>query len=787
MQATDKLDLSNKNFLDLIVDHRRLLVAAIAGMTLILVLFIPNLKTDPGLESGVDKNSKYYRQNQELQRVFGNEEFILIGLKNESGVNSDRMLKALAAITAKIGKLNRIDEVISLSTLKLFQKKGKLFGNYPVVETEDGKLRLPDADQLAKMRRALPIMDYLVSPDLKTAGILVRMNDKFRFDIAAVTQLQEEADKILRDNIPPGTEFRIVGAALIRRAVVRHCIQTGIVFGVLCMLIATVVSAYVFRSLKVTAITNSILTICILWDLGLMAWFEIPLNPTTALSFGFIPITTAEIVIHMLVRYHMFHQTTRDKLGALKQAVRWLARPCFMCISTTAVGFGTLMVSSIPMVRQLGFIMSIGVLISYALSIVLTPFFFAWIKEMDIKRDRAAVRGWLDHSVSRLVRAIFAHHYLFVAVGLLITVFLLAGAPFIRSDPQILRMLGESTPEIQDIRFIERNLMEINSVELMLEGKPGDFKSPKVWKRLEVLDRRLKEIPDVVSTDSLLPLMKYLEGVIEGPTKDEQKLFSDSRKISELLTLIALSPEGKDLLGRYVNDSFDRYHISIRIRNSPSIPIGDTIKRIQTAAQSVMTGTVKCVVTGDLAMVAHEASGLISDQIHSMFLAGVIIAIIMVVQMESVVLGLISLIPNIPPVAAVFGIMGWFGIRLDAVTVFAASVAIGLAVDNTIHYLTQLKREIALNPASSIETCVGGAYELTARQISAWSTITMFGFLALVISPFRPVVFFGILGCCSIMLGLYGDLIFIQSLILSSPRIRKSIAMLMEREADERA
>ena len=200
-----------------------------------------------------------------------------------------------------------------------------------------------------------------------------------------------------------------------------------------------------------------------------------------------------------------------------------------------------------------------------------------------------------------------------------------------------------------------------------------------------------------------------------------------------------------------------------------------------------MKGTVKCVVTGDLAMVAHEASGLISDQIHSMFLAGVIIAIIMVVQMESVVLGLISLIPNIPPVAAVFGIMGWFGIRLDAVTVFAASVAIGLAVDNTIHYLTQLKREIALNPASGIEACVGGAYELTARQISAWSTITMFGFLALVVSPFRPVVFFGILGCCSIILGLYGDLIFIQSLILSSSRIRKSIVKLMERETGERS
>ncbi|MBM3299820.1 MAG: hypothetical protein FJY85_07680, partial [Deltaproteobacteria bacterium] len=145
-------------------------------------------------------------------------------------------------------------------------------------------------------------------------------------------------------------------------------------------------------------------------------------------------------------------------------------------------------------------------------------------------------------------------------------------------------------------------------------------------------------------------------------------------------------------------------------------------------------------------------------------------------------LGLICLIPNIPPVAAVFGIMGWFGIALDSVTVFAATVAIGLAVDNTIHYLTQLKREIRFDPHMGIEECVGKAYRLTCRQISSWSTVTLFGFLALIVSPFRPVVFFGILGCSSLLLGLYGDLIFVQSLILSSPAVRNAIRKLIKRE-----
>ncbi len=782
MQVRDRLDLSHKNWLDVVVDHRRVLVTVIAVITLVLALFVPNLKTDPGLESGVDKTSQPYFDNQKFVELFGNEEFILVGMQNTTGAGTEQMLKAVATITDKLRKLDKIDEVISLGTLRIFDKKGGKFGSFPVLETKDGAAVLPDPARLKRLTSALPIMDYLISPDRKTLGVLIRMNDQYRFDTEAVTQLQSDVGKIIQQDAPPHTEFRMVGAPLIRKAVVRYCVQTGIVFGLLCMFIATAVSLYVFQSLKVTAITNAILLICIVWVIGLMALFKIPLNPTTALSFGFIPITTVEIVIHMVVRYHMFHEKTRDKLGAIKQAVRWLARPCFMCIATTAVGFGTLMVSSIPMVWQLGFIMGVGVLISYALSVTLTPAFFAWMKELHVHGRDSAVRGWLDHSLGRLERAIFRHNRLFVVVGLLITVFLLSGTPFIQSDPQVLRMLSESTPEVRDLGFIERHLTAVNSVELMIEAKQGEFKKPDMWKDIEEVDRQIREIPEVVSTDSLLPLMKYVGNVIEGSSADQSDFFSNPKKIPELLSFMTLSSDGRRVVRRFVDNGFDTLHITVRIRNSPSVPIGDTIRQIHDVAQSALKDTARCVVTGDLAVVAEQASGLISDQIRSMFLAGLIIALIMVIQMESVTLGLISLIPNIPPVAAVFGMMGWFGIPLDGVTVFAASVAIGLAVDNTIHYLTQLKREIELRQDRNMEACVSQAFRFTARQISSWSTITLFGFLALVVSPFRPVVFFGILGCSSIMLGLYGDLIFIQSLILSSPRIRKSIIALMERK-----
>jgi uncharacterized protein len=782
MAAKDKLDLSNKNFLDTVVDHLRPLVGLTILITVVLSTFIPRLATDPTLKSGIDSTSPEYLQYQQFIKTFGDEEFILVAIHSKQETVNSRLLTSLQEITQTLEKNDKIAKVISLSNLKLFRARGKLFGNYPVAPASAGKPHLPDPARLQAMKTALPFTDLLVSSDLKTVGALIMVAEEWKFDTVAIKQVVGDIEEAVRNNIPAGFEYRIIGAPLVRQAIVRYNIETGVTFGILCILIIMVVSVYVFKSAQVTAITTVILGVCVAWVLGLMSLLGIPLNSTTALSFGFIPITTVEIVIHMVVRYHQFHQSAREKMSAIKLAVRWLARPCLICSATTAVGFGTLMVSSIPMVRQLGFIMSVGIVISYCLAMILPPAFFSMMKTLDNPERSGVLGDWADIVLEKVEKAIFRYHGLFVGLGITVTAILFLGAPMIRSDPQILRMLSDSTTVVRNINFVEKELSPVNSVELMLEARKNTFKNPAVWKKVKELQERLREIPQVFDTDSFLPLLEYLNNVVDGSSKSQKNLFKNHDLIPQLIALNSFSSDGRRIARRYLNSDFDRLHISVRIRNSPSVPIEETIDRIRTAGDSVMKGVAKVVVTGDLAVVAHQARDLIGDQIRSMFLAVAIITVLMMLQMNSVLLGLICLLPNIPPVAAVFGIMGWFGISLDTVTVFAATVAIGLAADNTIHYLTQLKREIKLDPDRGMEVCVRKAYRLTAKQIGSWSIVTLFAFMALTVSPFRPVMFFGILGCSSIMLGLFADLIFMQSLILSSDRIRNTIRRLIDKE-----
>jgi len=182
------------------------------------------------------------------------------------------------------------------------------------------------------------------------------------------------------------------------------------------------------------------------------------------------------------------------------------------------------------------------------------------------------------------------------------------------------------------------------------------------------------------------------------------------------------------------------------------------------------------VVTGDLAVFEAQASDIVNSQAYSLLLAVLYMSCLLAIQFRSLALGIASLFPQVLPQAVIFGTMGWFGISLDSVTVFAASVSIGLTVDNTVHYLTQMKREIQDRAGSvDIQECISAAYKITGRAMISNHAVIFFGFAMLLISPFRPVISFGVLGSLAIAFSLIGDLIFMPSVILSSKFFRKML------------
>jgi predicted RND superfamily exporter protein len=761
--------------LTLIVDYRWYLVSVVVLITVILAALAPGMRPDPTMKSGIDTDSPAYRTYQKFMEVFGNEEFILIAVKTLTGASDPAVLKAVQKMSRELEGTEDIVEVMSLSSPLLFQDRGGKFGNYPLVVNQRGVPRLPDPAKLEKIRQKLPVVDLLLSRDLKTVGMIFKVSEESRLDSNRIERILDRMDATVLKYLPEGADHRIIGAPVIMQAIQHYNRRTALTFGILCSLIGALVSIYIFKSLRVAGITLLVIGTCVVWIVGLMVLAGIRLNSTTALSFGLVLIVTVAAVVHIVTHYNERFRYVGNRVEAVRQAIMIVGRPCLMCALTTGAGFASIMISSIPMVRQLGFIMALGVLISYILALILTPCLLILMPPPSGKVYKRMDRDGVAVAFGRMEHFVFSHPRLCVGIGFLIMAMMVVGVPRIRSETQILRMLTDSTKEVQDIHFVEKNLTPIHTLELLVEGGSEAFKKPAVWTKVRLLEQRLKEIPEVVRTESLLSVLEYFQGAVSDPGTSSEKLFTDPDLVPQLLAVMSFG-NGSDILKRYVDDQFGKIRISVRIRNSPSTPVGVTIKKVRSAANEVFAGLGYLTLTGGIAMFHAQGSELVRAQIISLILALSCITLLLIVQFRSLLLGLLSLIPNTLPLAVIFGLMGWFGIPLDNVTIFAATISIGLSVDDTIHYLTQLQREIRSHgPARTVETCLTDAYGVTGKALISTSAVLFFGFLVLLWSPFQPVISFGVLGSSAILAALFGDLVFMPSIILSFSPIRKLV------------
>jgi predicted RND superfamily exporter protein len=761
-------DQRERSLIDFVVERRHFLLLALILVTVFFAALIPGMKPDTSFESTISPTSHAFQVYTRFREVFGGEEYMLIAVKNTKKADDPAILESLGKVTEALGKLDGVVEVTSLANLRVFaERKGK-FGVGPVLDYDGPKPKLPGGDRLEEVREGIPMMDLLMSPDRKTLGILVKLSEHAKFSPPTVERLLKEMRSVLSKDFPKDSDSRIVGYAVLTAAIQKYNIQTAIYFGLLCLIVAVAVSIYIFKSVRAVLITMVVIVMSNIWILGIMVLVDIRINSVTCLATGLVLIVSVAAVIHIVTHFNERMKHTTDRIRGAKEALRIVGRPCLMCSLTTGTGFASIMVSSIPMVRQLGLIMSLAVLASYILAIIIAPtLLIMW--GAPTRRAYERMEGdWVASAYDKMEHFVFRRHGLCAWIGLTLVAVMIAGAPRIHSDTQLLKMLSDSTQEIRDIRFVEKNLAKIHSVEMTIEADDDTFKRPDAWKKISDLEKKIRAVPGVVRTDSPLRLLKYLQGQVSEPGTPSNALFTNPMLIPQLLQVITFSSAGKEMLARYVDSGLGKVRIGVRIINEEPYSVGGIIHKIRKIAKKEMKGFAEAHVTGQLAVFDSETSHLVRAQTLSLVIALSSITILMMIQFRSVLLGLLSLVPNVFPLVVIFGIMGWFGIYLDSVTIFAATVSIGLSVDDTIHYLTQLRREIiARGETQDIEKCLEEAYRITAKALISTSAVLFFGFASLVISPFRPVIFFGLLGSSAIVAALAGDLIFMPSYILS--------------------
>ena len=434
--------------------------------------------------------------------------------------------------------------------------------------------------------------------------------------------------------------------------------------------------------------------------------------------------------------------------------VAHLAPPVFMAAMTTAIGFGTQTLAEIRSLRQLGLYSAAGILAAFAVCMTLVPALLSGLplpaREIHRHHHVRRLRRFLWQAAGAAARDRWRTPVVLVLLfGLAI-----AGSLRMHVESNAIRQLPPQAPSIRGLHAVEEKLAGFQVLEVMLEGPPGAFREPWAFDQLDRLEQFAASLPGVDQTLSAADLFRQVRSVREpGAAAAGTAWTAGALAEYELLFSVA----GQDrLLQSFLARDAGAARLALRIRSPGTQAHLELVHALEGFAARELDPRLAVCTTGMVKLYATTMQALVRSLVKSFGFAFLLISAALAVQLRSLRAGLCAMIPNLLPVALAFGWMGFAGIPLTASTVMVASVGIGLAVDDTIHFLLRYRRELRpgrVPAAAARRALLGTGRAMVYSALGLAAGFSIFGF-----SQFRLNREFGLLTAFILVVALAADL-----------------------------
>ena len=457
-------------------------------------------------------------------------------------------------------------------------------------------------------------------------------------------------------------------------------------------------------------------------------------------------------------------QETSSSESAVTLAIQRGMLPCVLASATTAIGLGSLLSSQMVPVRKFGLYASLGMFfIIFALMIVWPAFScqFPSTRSTSKPKNRSFSFGrwWFPlHNFSLRYSA-----PLLVADLLLVPV-LIWGVTQIRTSVQLNDLFGPHSTPIQDTRWLEERFGSLVPVEIVLSfQKPLNEDVLALLARAELAEKLRADLADKPTIDSAIAATSF------GPLLPTSTSARDLLARRVIAARLSKHREWLESI-RFLDESADSqdWRVSTRV-TADSLEQGQVLATIQShidtflASNSLPQEKVTARVSGGIPLIYMAQQQLLVDLVRSFLLAFLLIGLTMVVLVRRVTAGLLSMIPNVFPALTTFGCMGLLGRTVDIGTMMTASAAMGIAVDDTLHFLVWFRR--GLRRGLSKSRAIRFAYEHCATAMLQTTMICGLALLVFLVSPFAPIARFGVVMALMLGLALVGDLILLPALL----------------------
>jgi len=707
---------------------------------------------------------------QSFIQTFGEEGNVIVIAVQDSSFYIPSQRLAWKALNEKIEGYQEINFVLSTENIQELVKDNtnKSFvlkevseelppeGKFPEKFKEKLYLELPFFENLLFEKNSNTIRS-IIYMDPEIVNTAQRKDFIFDVFIPLIKNYEETYD----------SDIRVSGMPYIRTLNAQNIVDEIGLFVLGAALITTLIFFLFFRSFRATFISLIVVAIGVMWAFGILGWLGYEITVLTALIPPLIIVIGVPNCIFLINKYQQEIAKHRNQAKSLQRVIAKIGNATLMTNLTTASGFATFILTNSKILKEFGVVASINIIAIFLLSLLIIPITYSFMERPNKKHLRHLKNKTVDFFVTwmeKTVRKKRVNVYLISLLGLIIGI---TGIYQIKISGSLIEDMPKSAPFFKDILFFDAIFNGIVPLEIWIDSKREEgIVRPATLRRMNQLQETIDEIPELAPSLSVVNAVKYAKQAYYNGNPNYFAL-PTSQENSFIYPFLNSSNSNSQLLNGYVDSTgqFGRITTYMKdIKTSRMEEIEADLK--ESIAKIFPKDRYGVNITGKSLLFLKGTKYLINNLILSLSLAILLIALFMAFLFRSFKMILISLIPNLLPLIITAGVMGFTGIPLKPSTILVFSIAFGISVDDTIHFLAKYRQELIAN-GWKINKAVFAALRETGISMFYTSVVLFFGFSIFMSSNFGGTQALGGLVAVTLMMAMLANLVLLPSLLIS--------------------
>jgi uncharacterized protein len=740
----------------------------IASVALVLLLTasaatqLPSLKTDASAKGLLIEGAEDTLFYEEVKQTFGDDENVSVILRADD-VFQQPILQSIEDLSYDLQALDGVTRIVSLTTVNNLAADGDGFLN-----TDTLLPYVPETPQeLAQVRRNTLNNELIHGEVINAQGTVAAIQLSIKAnseDPLFSKKLAANIEQLLiQQRAKLGTSIRLyqVGSITLGNSMMDHITRDLFFITPLSLFVILFILFYFFRSgaTVILPLVTGVLSIAV--SLGLMSALDFAINPISLIVPSLLLIIGSTEDIHILAEYEQGIRDYKDKTAAIKHMAIRSGLVIFLTTLTTFAGFITLSSNAISIISEFGIAAGLGIVANFVITILIAPPLLAYLSVP--KSLVEPEKAFLTSVADKLITISTKHRKKVLAACLLFITGSGASSLLLQIDTNYLNFFRDDSPIRQLMNEANEDLSGANAFYIVVDTlDKGGLQQPEnlaaIAKLTDFLDQRYST---VVSYDRFI---RKTHKEMNGGINDYFKVPDDADLISQYTLL--MEPE---TLERFADFDFQKAAILIRLDFPGSSEFNNDIAQIQAFIDEELPRHLAVTITGGQVLIAQTSDQISREILMNLALMLTVIFFIISGLFVSVKAGVLAMIPNILPLIGAFGAMGLLDIPLSTGTFPVVIIALGIAVDDTIHFMVRFSKEMKNTTNNELAIAQSVRHEL--KPVLGTSLALILGFLVLTFAEFRSIAEFGLLSAVTISLALISDLLITPALLLSVPLI----------------